>query len=480
MRTAHALGALAALGCTILVIASASAGCGSSTTRPTDFEDPSLDSGTGGESGPSFGGGGDAGVACVGLQCKQKACAGGGDTTVTGTVFAPNGTLPLYNAIVYVPNSTPDPLTKGATCDKCGAVTGDPVVTALSDATGKFTLKNVPIGTSIPLVIQIGKWRRQVVIPEVKECQENALTSAELTRLPKNQSEGDIPRIALTTGGCDKLGCMLPKVGIDASEFGLDSDGPSKSVHVYNGNNQGTIGPGAKNSARTFWNDPMKLKEYDLVVLSCECEEATEGQSSFDPSKGPAAFAAMNDYLNAGGRIFTTDFMYTWYRYSPDPNMMSATSMRGGAPGGGSPMTIDTSFPKGKALGDWLATVTPGSNDKVTPDVMFSNIISVDPMKSQQWATSGAPNPGPRVFTVNVPVGVPADQQCGKGVHIDAHLNNGGGGLGGPGGDVIDPSYPAGCASQLKEGEKLLAFFFFDLASCIQNDTQPPMPPQVK
>ena len=186
----------------------------------------------------------------------------------------------------------------------------------------------------------------------------------------------------------------------------------------------------------------------------------------------------MTDYLTAGGRIFTTDFMYTWYKYSPDAALAGATSMRGGAPTGGKPMTVDTSFPKGKALGDWLATVTPGSNNQVTPDVVFSNIISADPAKSQQWATSGAPNPGPRVFSVNVPVGVPADQQCGKGVHIDAHVNNSG--LGGSGSDVIDPTYPMGCQSKLKEGEKLLAFFFFDLASCIQNEMEPPKPPQVK
>jgi hypothetical protein len=474
MRTAHALGLLVSVGC---IIGAAAAGCGGNP-RTASFDDPSLDSGGGGDGGPGFLTGGDAGVACVGLQCKQKVCAGGGDTTVTGTVFAPNGTLPLYNAIVYVPNDTPEAFTKGASCDKCGAVTGSPLVTALTDATGKFTLKNVPIGSDIPLVIQIGKWRRQVTIPVVAECTETALTDPELTRLPKKQSEGDIPQIALTTGGCDQLGCMLPKVGIDPSEFGLDTDGPSKAVHVYNGNDNGTIGPGAKNSARQLWNDPVKLKTYDLLILSCECEEATEGMGSFDPSKGPAAFGAMTDYLTAGGRIFTTDFMYTWYRYSPDAALAGATSMRGGAPGGGQLMTIDTSFPKGKALGDWLATVTPGSNNTVKPDVVFSNIISADPTKTQQWATSGAPNPGPRVFSVNIPVGVPADQQCGKGVHIDAHVNNGG--LGGSGNDVIDPTYPKGCQSSLKEGEKLLAFFFFDLASCIQNETQPPMPPQVK
>ena len=88
----------------------------------------------------------------------------------------------------------------------------------------------------------------------------------------------------------------------------------------------------------------------------------------------------------------------------------------------------------------------------------------------------GSAQAGPRVFSVNVPVGVSADLQCGKGVHIDAHLNDQQGG----GGDVIDPTYPKGCASKLKEGEKLLAFFFFDLASCIQNETEKPKPPPVK
>ena len=473
MRTTTVVGIALTLACTIALV---SAGCGS--TRDSGFDD-GTSGGVDGTSGGTSGGfgKGDAGksTACVGLQCQQKTCGGGGDTTVTGTVFAPSGKLPLYNAIVYVPNTTPDPITHGATCDKCGAVTGNPVVTALSNPDGTFTLKNVPVGNNIPLVIQIGKWRRQVTIPSVAECTETKLTDPELTRLPRKQSEGDMPKIALTTGGCDKLGCMLPKIGIDASEMGTSADA-SKAVHVYNGNSlggAGVIGPGAANSARALWNDASKLKAYDLVILSCECEEAREGSGSFNASKGPAAFQAMTDYLSAGGRIFTTDFMYSWYRYSPDAALAAATSMRGGAPGGGKPMTVDTTFPKGKALGDWLAKVTPGSNNTVNPDVVFSNIISTDPAKSQMWATSGAPQPGPRVFSVNVPVGVPAEQQCGKGVHIDAHVNQNGS-------DVVNPSYPAGCASDLKEGEKLLAFFFFDVASCIQNDTETPKPPPVK
>src|SRR5690242_4918042 len=41
----------------------------------------------------------DVGSACKGLQCQQTACEGGASTTVTGTVYAPNGSLPIYNAL---------------------------------------------------------------------------------------------------------------------------------------------------------------------------------------------------------------------------------------------------------------------------------------------------------------------------------------------------------------------------------------------
>ncbi|HEY8076857.1 MAG TPA: carboxypeptidase regulatory-like domain-containing protein, partial [Labilithrix sp.] len=324
------------------------AACGSS--RSSDFGDGSGDDG--GSSGAlgfgSSGGssGGDA-HACQGLECQVQSCGGGSETSITGTAFAPNGTLPLYDVVVYVPNSKPDDLVQGVTCDQCGAVTGNPVTTALSDATGKFVLHNAPVGDNIPLVLQVGKWRRQVTIPHVAACTENALTDHELTRLPKNQTEGNMPHIALTSGGCDLLGCVLPKIGIDASEFGKDGDGYAKAVHVYTGGGGGT---GSMPDATTLWNDVNKLKTYDMAILSCECSENLGNKGG---ASGPA-FDAITQYMNAGGRIFTSDYMYSWYRYTKDNGLKSAVNLRGGAPPGGDPMTIDTTFAKGKALGDWL------------------------------------------------------------------------------------------------------------------------------
>jgi hypothetical protein len=223
--------------------------------------------------------------------------------------------------------------------------------------------------------------------------------------------------------------------------------------------------------ATTLWSSVATLKSYDMVILSCECEEHLVNKGNGAGN----AFDAVAQYLDAGGRIFTTDFMYTWYSYSPDSKFKSAASFRGQAPVAGSPMTIDTGFPKGQALKEWTDLVVPGSNGQINPDVVFGNIASLDGTKAQEWAQSGAgvqAPAGPRVFTVNMPAGVPPEQQCGKGVHIDAHLNQ-------TGTDQIDTTYPKSCNEPLKPGEKLLAFFFFDLAACIQNDAAPPKPPNV-
>ena len=473
----------------ITVSALAFVACGSSDNNGNGFDD-NADGGAGDEGGggPKLGGpgGGDAAGACVGLQCQQQACGGSGDTTVTGKVFAPNGTLPLYNVIVYVPNSKVADLAQGVTCDQCGAVaSGNPVVSTLSNPDGTFTLKNVPVGTNIPLVMQLGKWRRQVTIPEVKSCTENKLTDANQTRLPKNQMEGNIPHIALTTGGADNLGCMLPKIGLDASEFGAGKDGYAKAVHVYKAG--GAQAPSSATDATPFWKDATQLKAYDLVLLSCE------GTENYSPSgagtKDDSSMTAVNEYLNAGGRIFTTDYMYTWYKYSPDGAMKAVSGIMGGAPveggfgplaGPGDPLTIDTSFPKGKAWADWMKTIFPmsptASMGQVTMDVVFGNIQTTDMMKAQVWARSVNKTGStmyPRIQTVNVPVGAATDKQCGKGVHIDAHVDS----PGAPNSDSVTSSYPMGCTHPLSEGEALLAFFFFDLASCIQNDSQPPPPP---
>ena len=89
---------------------------------------------------------------------------------------------------------------------------GTPLVGTETDVNGNFTLIDVPVGANIPLVIQSGRWRRQLTIPTTTACVNTPLP-ASFAAMPQNQSQGDIPKIAIATGAVDQVECVLRKGG---------------------------------------------------------------------------------------------------------------------------------------------------------------------------------------------------------------------------------------------------------------------------
>jgi hypothetical protein len=482
----------------LLIAAAGCAGTGGGSGGPGQGGSPTSGNGgmqAGGRGGAAGAGAGGTGSAsgsggstgCTGKACDIVACPTGSPTTVTGTVYAPDGKLPLYNALVYVPNDPVGPIPSGLSCDRCGGLppgaASKPIGAALTDANGNFRLENFPATTNVPIVIQIGKWRRQIIVPQATACQTTALTDPEQTRLPRNRSEGDMPRIAITTGTCDVLTCLLAKIGIDPSEFGIE--GEDKAVIFYGGIELGqdpyfTARYDAHlqkmTSARDLWRDVNTLKMFDMVVASCECTLVTE-------NKGPAAYQAMTDYLGMGGRLFATDRQYIWYSMSPDPMLSGAAQYQTDQFSmGASPVNLDVSFPKGKALADWLAVVNPGrpyGQMNSDPTQTYDNFVSITQPPWQSWGTSpnsiDASTVHSRILSINLPAGSAASAQCGKAVHIDPHVT--------PLDRPLDARFPTAdaCGTDLADGEKVLAFFLFDVAACIQEDWKPvPQPPVVK
>jgi hypothetical protein len=411
---------------------------------------------------------------CVNLQCQQRSCPAGTATTVSGTVYAPNGKLPLYNVAVYVPNAPLEPLAPGMSCDRCGTLaSGRPIASALTDHEGKFRITNVPAGKDIPLVIQVGKWRRKIAVPEVRPCQDNPLTDPQVTRLPRNRSEGDLPRVALTSGRCDQLTCMIPKLGLDPAEVGVA--GQDRAFTFFSGADGDTSGgPPGMMPATALWNDFDELKKYTMVLLSCPCTEARA-------ARGPAALEAMSRYANAGGRVFGSHFEYVWLRYSPDPQLAGAFVISAGDLGA-PPVTLDTSFPKGKALADWMKFLDPGLVYGREPPEAILDDVSVARPPAQIWARSPgfgtASGMHPRFVTINTPAGAPTAEQCGRMALLDVHVTASESGRPGPP-PPNRPTFPAICGSELTKSEHVLAFLLFDLAACIQHDMTPPAPPPV-
>ena len=415
--------------------------------------------------GVSTGGG------CTGIGCNIDKCDGRPKTTVKGTVYDPGGKLPLYNVMVYVPNAPLDDLVEGVSCQKCDTtVSGQPVAAALTDATGSFTMNDVPVGTNIPVVIQTGKWRRSIVLPQVKACQDNVFAGTDTFRLPKSQAEGHLPKIAMTRGGADSLECLLRRVGVADSEF-TNPDGAGR-INIYYETGGGTgYDSGAAFPPVAALFDASVIRKYDMMIISCH------GSSAISRAQPLAQKQIVKDFVDQGGRVFGSHFSFSYFRGVPgttdaknfQPSPWPLLAMWDG--GSDAPYSIDTSFPKGMAYADWLVTVgasvTRGSIDLTSVE---SPAMSLTPgFGGQSWVIDDGGIP---YFSVPMPVekaATPADQ-CGRFVNTGIHVTPSGNG--GP--------FPSSCGTApLIPQEKALEFLIFELSACALPDTQKPTAPVV-
>jgi hypothetical protein len=378
-------------------------------------------------------------------------------TTLSGVVRAPNGVDPLYNALVYVPNAPVDAFAPGVQCQQCGAeASGSPLVSVKTGSDGSFVLNNVPVGASIPLVIQIGRWRRQVTIPAVQACQDNPLP-ANLTRLPRNKAEGDIPFMAFATGGVDALECVLRKIGVDDAEFTLPpSHGGAGRINLYVANGA-NMGPGTP-AESDLWGDLASLSQYDMVLFPCEGGQIT---------KPAAARQNLLDYTSLGGRVFATHYSYVWL-FDTQPFTTTATWNVNQPPLPDLTGFIDTSFQKGQAFAEWLMNIGASTTMGQIPLKTIRHDLDAVVPPSQLWI-SADPAVSPNAvmhFTYNTPVGVPSDQQCGRVLYDDFHVEDA---------PTSGLPFPQECTpGPMSPQEKMLEFMLFDLGSCIAPDMPPP------
>jgi len=456
--------------------------------------------GSNGGSGGSFGGGsgsgGNAGggVACPsGLQCNVS-CSGGTTTSISGKVYDPAGDDPLYGIAVYVPAVPLVPLPKGVptgadACSCAALFESGAVVSTVTGVDGAFRLTNAPVGSNVPLVLQVGKWRRLVKI-DVAACQDNAQPDKSLA-LPSTVASGDtddnMPDIAVSTGSSDSLECLMHRIGLPLSEFVAGSS-TAGHVHIFAGGNaSGVAGKpefpawaGAPPADTSLWDSQAHMMPYDITLLSCE------GGETYDANP-----PALEQYLDAGGRAFASHFHYAWFSgpiasgqaYSAPADWgsnlatWSATGGLGLQANAKIVQTLNGSsgpFVKGVALFEWLglqgALGVDGAPSMELPiqQPRFDAVVGPGNKPSQPWIQDDA-SPNTMYFSFDTPVNQPpqadggSPNYCGRAVFSDLHVS----------GDTKDPGGTCN-DGLLSPQEKALEFMLFDLSSCVIPDTIPP------
>ncbi len=411
--------------------------CGSGDSPSTPQGDASLDAAF---DSPSLDY--DASLAevtpCHGLECQQVVCEAQHDTRVVGRVvfatppvYGPVDPLPFAN--VYVPNGPVVPLPAGAYCGACGPPLAFPLAGAMTDESGRFELRNVPVGSNIPVVVQRGKLRRTFIVPTVPKCTETVLPSDLV--MPSSGSEGELPRIAIATSDDDPVECILRKLGIADSEVGA-STAPFAHVHLFHGD--GAAVPGAHDAAELV-GTPAVLSRYDAVVLPSTTVGSVGGKG------GPAEH--LIDYVSAGGRLYVTGRAYPWLRDNPflPPIANWAPWTDVGTVSG---TVIDVS-PSG--AGKWL-TAIGAADAQATITLQRVGVVATTAVDSSK-ALVVAAGPSLLAWHVKLPWGVLTP--CGSIDYSSFPAT--------PSGGAAGKTFPVECdAKPLSPQEKLFAFRLLD------------------
>ena len=205
-----------------------------------------------------------------------------------GKVTAPNGTIPIAGAVVYLTDKRPEPAPEKVFCDACVHLSAATPY-ALSDDFGAFELAPTKVGKQY-LVVQKGGFRR---VREIDVTRGDAPLAPSLTALPPKTdlAAGDeVPRMTVVHGQYDEIESSLEKLGIDKSALEIVQ---SALIGV---------------AAKSFLTDKARVDGRHIVFLPCG--DYTQPPPNTDLSSDPSIQDNLRSFVEAGGRLYVTDWHY--------------------------------------------------------------------------------------------------------------------------------------------------------------------------
>ena len=232
---------------------------------------------------------------------------GTNDLTLDGTVWAPNGVIPVSGALVYTSTDMPAGIPQGVYCAECEELGADDRFTTTA-ADGSFTLNTNSEGANY-LVVQKGQFMRITPI----EFGEGVQTlDDELTTLPgENDPENGlfIPLIAVGNGSFDRLEDGLGKFGLgDTIIAGFEErlvPGTEPFDLCDNGRSPGTDGFASQGTFAQLVASPKQLAQYHMIFAPCSAD-------TYVSALTPTNVQNIRDWVAAGGRWYVSDWSNEW------------------------------------------------------------------------------------------------------------------------------------------------------------------------
>ena len=335
-----------------------------------------------------------------------------GPVALTGTVYAPNGTMPISGALIYVTTKMPADIPDKVFCDKCVELKkSTPHARSLPDGSFKLT---VPYRGKWIFVVQKGAFRRArwIVVPAT-----DTKLSAGLTTLPAktDKAKGDfIPKMAVIKGAWDSIENSLAKLGLaKPDKYGKPIPG-SESFTLVDCKitrlwppkvDCKPLDPGS------VFKSFAELSKYQIIFVPCD----SEWMDWYFQDK--TVKEAVRKWVKAGGRLYVTDYQYDLL----DQIFPGYISWKGQSSTMGS-AELQSSYDapaviKHKDLKAWLAAqgiTTFKLQDSYTIITKLAKLPTPGPDEKshdvlpQAWIYGDVPNEGILPATVSYPYG------CGR------------------------------------------------------------------
>ncbi len=283
---------------------------GDSSDDPTDGPDEpdtgsntKFDLGTAGEGSTDTGG--------EGSDCDEPLPPP--DLSLTGKVFAPNGTIPISGALVYtVPagmeiNGIPE---DHVYCDECVEIPC--YYHTLTNPDGTFTL-DANFGDDQKLVIQKGQFMRIVDI-DIDDASPDTALDASMTTFPSrwDPDQGHyIPKIAVTVGPYDRVHDVLGKMGLGevtaTGELAFGAGERGFAVYGSSATWEAPLG-GVLGTGLDLLNNLEEMNKYHIIFIPCgsEIDMAPAGPLSLG-TIADATRDNIRSWVAAGGKLYVTD-----------------------------------------------------------------------------------------------------------------------------------------------------------------------------